>query len=64
MNEPETIKITVLLLTFCIGLVVGWIICAVGSILTMGGRMDEVEEKMWRDVEAELDAVERREVIK
>ncbi len=52
---PKTITITILMATFGIGVMVGWVICALGSIFTIVIEVDRVKQKMWEDAEKEIE---------
>ena len=60
----ETIRISVLLLTLVAGAALGIVIAFLGSILAIGSKASEQERKMRRDVEAEMDEIERREITR
>lgn len=49
---------------FIIGMTVMVAVIIIGSLLTHGGRCDEIEQKLWRNIEADLDVIERREIRK
>ena len=58
------IKMSVLLLAFGSGLLIGIAITFLTAIFATGSQVSKHEERMWREAEAEMDEMERREVRK
>lgn len=50
----ETITITILMVTFGVGVVVGWVICVLGTITWEQVYIEEIKQRIWEDAEREI----------